>query len=160
MCQTPNGNGAPLPEQQDQCEACEQHVGTALDRFRNESSPPSLEPVPRHHAVLSGKQRHQQQVDDHRLRDRRGGTGIDSLWHNEARDKANGIEKSAEKYDVACGSVCQCGEPAWLCREAAGDLADLLDLGHDLLRFAATTRARSISLGGCRKGSGKTLPDA
>jgi hypothetical protein len=45
----------PLPEQQVEGEACEQHIGAAFDRFRHELRPPLLELPARHHAVLNGE---------------------------------------------------------------------------------------------------------
>ncbi len=107
----------PLPEQQDECEAREQHVGAALDRLRNVLRPPLLEPWPRHRAVLHGKQRHQQEIDDERFRQRHGRTGVDGLRHDQTFDEADGIEKREKEHDIGCEPVEKCS-----------------DLGHDTLR--------------------------
>jgi hypothetical protein len=95
----------PLPEQQDQREAREQDIGGAFDRFRHEPRPPLLELLARHHAVLNGEDRHQHKVDDERLRQGRGRSAVDALRHDEARDKADGVEKSREEDGVGCQSV-------------------------------------------------------
>jgi hypothetical protein len=43
-----------------------------------------LELLARHHAVLDGKDGHQQKVDDQRFRHRHHRSAVDGLWHDEA----------------------------------------------------------------------------
>ena len=54
----------PLPEQQHEREAREQHIGRALDGMRHEARPPALEGRAGHDAVLDGEDAEQQRVDD------------------------------------------------------------------------------------------------
>jgi hypothetical protein len=49
---------APLPEQQDQREACQQNIDAAFDRLWDIPRPPLLELPARHQAMLDGEQRH------------------------------------------------------------------------------------------------------
>src|SRR2546423_836949 len=54
---------SPLPEEQYERKAREQNVRAALDRLRDKTRPPALEPRSRHHAVLHGEQAEQQRVN-------------------------------------------------------------------------------------------------
>src|SRR5579883_1511725 len=47
---------APLPEEESEQQAADQHVGASLDRWRHEPGPPALEAWPRHDAVWNRKQ--------------------------------------------------------------------------------------------------------
>src|SRR5205085_3624304 len=63
---------SPLPEEQYERKAREQNVRAALDRLRDKTRPPALEPRSRHHAVLHGEQAEQQRVNQQRLNTKRG----------------------------------------------------------------------------------------
>ena len=58
---------APLPEDQDQQSARDQHIGAALAGSRNDARPPALEGRARHDAVLDRKQAKQHRVDQNRV---------------------------------------------------------------------------------------------
>src|SRR6516165_7438700 len=60
----------PLPIEQEQHEAGEQHVSATFDGGWYEACPPAFEALARHHTVLDGEQAEQQHVDDQRLGDR------------------------------------------------------------------------------------------
>jgi hypothetical protein len=45
----------PLPEQQQERQACAQHIGAALERPRNKPRPPVFKRFARHDAMLNGK---------------------------------------------------------------------------------------------------------
>ena len=87
----------PLPEQQQEDQAGEQHIGAALAGRGKEFGPPSLEGRACHDAVLDGKQAHQQQVDDDGLAQIRRTADvdrlIDRLGHDIIADETERVEK-------------------------------------------------------------------
>src|SRR6516165_6472849 len=102
----------PQPEQQDQHQAGQQHVCAALDRGRDESRPPTLERLARHHAVLNREQRHQQDIDDQRLCHRRNRPAVDSLGYRHAGNEADGVEEGPEEYGVGQKSEQKSNDPS------------------------------------------------
>ena len=103
---------APLPEQQGERQAGEQHIGAAFDRFRHVSRPPVLELSARHDAVLHGEQRHQENVHDERFSRCRAGACIDRLWHYQVRYEADGVKECKEEYEIGGEAIEKCDEPA------------------------------------------------
>ena len=90
----------PQPEQQDQGQARQQHVGRAFDGMRHEARPPALEGRPRHDAVLDGEQAEQQGVD-HQCRDQRAfGAAVDGLGHRQIADEGDGVEEGHEEQRI------------------------------------------------------------
>ena len=79
----------PLPEQQQQDQAGEQHVGAALAGHRKDFGPPSFEGWARHNAVLDCKYAEQQQVDDDGLAQIRRAADVDRLWHEIIADETD-----------------------------------------------------------------------
>ena len=55
--------------------------------------------------MLYGKEGHQEQIDEERLDQRNGRSGVDVLGHHEADDKADSVEEGDKKEDVGCNSV-------------------------------------------------------
>jgi len=100
-----DADGPPLPEQQQQREARKQHEGRALDGPRNNLRPPLLEPSTRHHAVLHGKDRQQQRVDQQRRQQRAGRVTVQTSRHGEATDERDGVEERREEHDVGNDAV-------------------------------------------------------
>src|SRR3989475_9023723 len=94
-------DGLPVPEEQDQRQAGEEHVRAALDGWRNDLRPHLLEALPRHHAVLDGEHREQDGIDDERLAQRSGGRRIDGPWHEQVIDESDRVEERAEENQVA-----------------------------------------------------------
>ena len=83
----------PLPEQQQEDQAGEQHVGAALAGHRKALSPPLFEDWARHDAVLDCKYAEQQQVDDDGLAHIRRAADVDRLWHEIIADETDRPEK-------------------------------------------------------------------
>jgi hypothetical protein len=106
------GQRPPLPVQQDQHEAGKKHIGASFDRFRHEGGPPTLEPLPGHHAVLDREQAQQNDIDNQCFRRRGDDATVNRLWNNDMPNKANRIQEREEKNDVAKNSINQCGR--WL----------------------------------------------
>ena len=98
-------NRPPLPIQQDQRQAGEQHIGRALNRLRHEAGPPAFEGRPRHQAVLDGEHAEQQGVDHQRLDQRSGRATVDGLGDAEVTDKGDRIEKAGEEDGVGRRTV-------------------------------------------------------
>src|ERR1700741_4483491 len=90
----------PLPHEEDETQAREQHIGGALDRPRYDLSPGPLEPLARHHAVLDGEQPEQQRIDDEGLQRELFLAGVDRLRHVEVLHQADRINKGGEKQTV------------------------------------------------------------
>jgi hypothetical protein len=99
------GDRPPLPEQQDQRGAREQHVGAALDRLRHEARPGALEAGPCHHAVLHSEEAEQQQVHDQRRRQRRRRARIDRFRHGEIADEADRIEERRQEDEISDDAI-------------------------------------------------------
>ena len=99
------GHRPPLPEQQDQRQAGEEHIGRPLDRLGHEPFPPGLEGRPRHQAVLDREDPEQDHIDDERLGkgDRR--PGVDALGDEQVADEAYGVEKGDEEDRIGDCSV-------------------------------------------------------
>ncbi|MGY4499051.1 hypothetical protein ACVWYH_002982 [Bradyrhizobium sp. GM24.11] len=70
-----------------------------------ELRPPRLEALARHHTVLNGEQRHQQQIDDHGFGGRRVGPGVDGLRHHQPHHKADRVDNRNEKNEIRRNSV-------------------------------------------------------
>ena len=64
--------------------------------------------VARHHAVLDGEQRHQQQVDDQRFGERRAVPLSMVFGTDEAGDEADGVEKGDEEHEIGDDAVEEC----------------------------------------------------
>ena len=103
--QTELGHRPPLPVEQQQRQAREQHIGRALDRLRHEPRPPALERRPRHDAVLDGKQPEKQGVDDQRRTERPGFAAVDGLGHRQIADEGDGVEERAEEDEIDQATV-------------------------------------------------------
>jgi hypothetical protein len=82
---------APQPEQADEDEARQQHVGAALDGGWHELRPPALEGLPGHDAVLQGEHGQQHEIDDECFDRRSRQAVIDVLGHGEAGREADGV---------------------------------------------------------------------
>jgi hypothetical protein len=95
----------PLPEQQDQHQAGQQHVGAAFDRLRHDPRPPAFECRPRHAAVLHGEQAEQGEIDRQRGGEIAGRAAVDVLGHAEAGDKADRVQEGDEEHRVADDAV-------------------------------------------------------
>jgi hypothetical protein len=50
--------------------------------------------------VLNREQRHQQDIDDQRLRHRRNRPAVDGLGHRHAGNEADGVKEGPEEYGV------------------------------------------------------------
>ena len=71
-CQTMVGIGRHCQNSRIEGEAGEKHIRAAFDRGGHELRPPLLEGLSGHDAVLHGKQRHQQDIDDECFANRPG----------------------------------------------------------------------------------------
>src|SRR5262249_36134262 len=93
---------APLPEQQDEREACQQNIDAAFNRLRHIPRPPLLELPARHQAVLDCEQRHKQQIDYCCFAQRNNLAAVDGLWNDEPLDETNGVEERDKEYEISC----------------------------------------------------------
>src|SRR5580704_5092787 len=130
----------PLPEQQDELQAREQHIGAALHRSGHILRPPSLELLARHQTVLHREQGHQQEIDGERFSDRGGRAVVDRLWHHEICHEADGIEKCSEKHQIGDKPVKKCGDFEYSISRYVW--ANGLSLGHNLLQFGQQRGSR------------------
>jgi len=90
----------PVPEQQEQREAGEEHEGGPLDRPGDDLCPPLLEPTPRHHAVLHGEDREQQQVDGDGESNWRSSLAVEAGRQAEAAHEGNRVEKGRQEHHI------------------------------------------------------------
>src|SRR5215470_3907774 len=92
--------GPPLPQQQRQGSACENDIGAAFDVPRNHLRPAALETLPRHDAVLDGKNAEQSQVDDDGLRRRRYEAVIDRPRNKNAAHETDRVGKRPQEEQI------------------------------------------------------------
>src|SRR5207302_574963 len=95
----------PLPEQQDERGAGEEHIGRALQRLRYEARPRVLEPGARHDAVLQGEERQQTEVDRQRDRERSDRRAVERLRNGETSDESDGEEERRKEDRVTNDAV-------------------------------------------------------
>src|SRR5580704_19173815 len=96
----------PLPAEQGQRKAREEHVRTPLDRPRHHARPPALERGPRHDAVLYGEEPEKSPV--HQQRGGRQSTGVlcvDRLGYHDVLHESDRVEERPEKQHVDDDSV-------------------------------------------------------
>src|SRR2546425_4905751 len=69
--------------------------------MRNDFRQPSFEPLPRHDAMLDGKNSEQRCINDQRLGKRRFRTRIHRLRNCDVTDETNRIQKRSEENQIA-----------------------------------------------------------
>ena len=128
------GDRLPLPAQQRQHQAREQHIGAAFGRLRHDAGPAFLESRARHEAVLEGEQGDQGQIDQHRRRDPAHRRGVDGLRHHDVAEETDQVEQGGNAERVADDAVDEDAEfhgtlrwVSWLVR--AGGIAGSLVAG-------------------------------
>src|SRR5712692_2917774 len=94
------GHGPPLPEEQDEKQTGQQHIGAALDGMGNQLRPPPLEPLPCHHAVLDGEKPQEERVDQKRREGELTTAGIDRLRNENVGDKTDCVKESQKEDEV------------------------------------------------------------
>jgi hypothetical protein len=102
----------PLPKQQDQHQAREQHIGAAFNGPGDVLRPPPFEWLSRHHAVLNREQRHQQNVDDQCFAERDHWPAVDVLRYPQPGYEADGVEERSQKNDIRYQPVQECDDPS------------------------------------------------
>jgi hypothetical protein len=92
--------------------------------------------------MLDGEHRHEQKIDDDRLRRRRVRPIVDRLRYGETRDEADGIEEADEEHGVGRDPIEKRDQPPGKIDLAMNILAGCLDLAHGLLQFVQSRRTR------------------
>src|SRR5262249_25334331 len=95
----------PFPEQKDEGETREQYVCAALDRYWNDSRPRPLKPLPRHHAVLDGKQSEQRGIDRQCLREGHLRPRVHRFRDGEISDETNRVQERSKERQVTHDSI-------------------------------------------------------
>ena len=93
----------PFPEQQEQCQAGEQHIGAAFDWSWQDASPRPLKPLSRHQAVLDRKQSEQGSVDRQGIGEGSVRSGVNRLRNGKASYKANGVTLGCQFTNAPLG---------------------------------------------------------
>src|SRR6185436_9631190 len=96
---------SPLPEQQDQCQTRKQDISGPLEWPRHNASPPVLEPLARHHAMLYCEQRQQTHVDGEGNCKWSTRSSVERSRHAEVADESDRVQKCREEDQVAQSSV-------------------------------------------------------
>ena len=96
---------APLPEQQVERKAGEEHVRGTFNRPWHDLRPPALEPASRHDTVLERKYGEQTRVNTECGPERRCRGTIELRWNAESADEGNGVEKRREEQRVGDAAI-------------------------------------------------------